>query len=170
MKKQRLFLFVAFVLCVCIGFAKTPKYVFYFIGDGMSLNHVLGTQYFLDQEEGKSGIVPLGFTSFPYTGLATTYSASSDVTDSAAGGTALATGEKTVNGSLGLGADQVTEVKSIAEMAKEQGMRVGIATSVTLNHATPAAFCIVTRRLNTQNHNIIHIVNIVLVFPMQNYN
>ena len=43
MKKQRLFLFVAFVLCVCIGFAKTPKYVFYFIGDGMSLNHVLGT-------------------------------------------------------------------------------------------------------------------------------
>lgn len=140
MKKQRLFLFVAFALCVCIGFAKAPKYVFYFIGDGMSLNHVLGTQYFLDQEEGKSGIVPLGFTSFPYTGLATTYSASSDVTDSAAGGTALATGEKTVNGSLGLGADQVTEVKSIAEMAKEQGMRVGIATSVTLNHATPGAF------------------------------
>lgn len=122
------------------GFAKAPKYVFYFIGDGMSLNHVLGTQYFLSQERSRSGIIPLGFTAFPYTGLATTYSASSDVTDSAAGGTALACGEKTVNGTLGLGANQVTKLKSIAEMAKEQGKRVGIATSVTLNHATPAAF------------------------------
>lgn len=140
MKTQRALLFVALSLCVCIGFAKAPKYVFYFIGDGMSLNHVLGTQYFLSQQKGKPGVAPLGFTAFPYTGLATTFSASSDVTDSAAGGTALACGEKTVNGSLGLGANQVTKVKSIAEMAKEQGKRVGIATSVTLNHATPASF------------------------------
>ena len=49
MKTQRALLFVALSLCVCIGFAKAPKYVFYFIGDGMSLNHVLGTQYFLSQ-------------------------------------------------------------------------------------------------------------------------
>lgn len=141
MRQKRALSTIALLLCVCVvGLAKAPKYVFYFIGDGMSLNQVLGTQYFLSQEKGKTGIEPLGFTAFPYTGLATTHSSSSDVTDSAAAGTALATGEKTANGTVGLSANQITKVKSIAEMAKEQGKRVGIATSVTLNHATPASF------------------------------
>lgn len=141
MRQNRVFSIVILLVCVCMaGIAKAPKYVFYFIGDGMSLNHVLGAQYFLGQETAKQGVAPLCFTGFPYTGLSMTCSSNSDVTDSAAGGTALSCGERTLNGTIGLGANQVTRLKSIAEMAKEQGMRVGIATSVTLNHATPAAF------------------------------
>ncbi len=127
--------------CFCLTIvAKAPKYVFYFIGDGMSLNHIMGAQCFLGQKGAAQGVAPLCFTGFPYTGLATAYSANSDVTDSAAGGTALACGEKTLNGTIGLAVNQVAKLNSIAALAKEQGKRVGIATSVTLNHATPAAF------------------------------
>lgn len=140
--KQKRFLSVMLLLaCFCLTIvAKAPKYVFYFIGDGMSLNHIMGAQCFLGQKGAAQGVAPLCFTGFPYTGLATAYSANSDVTDSAAGGTALACGEKTLNGTIGLAVNQVAKLNSIAALAKEQGKRVGIATSVTLNHATPAAF------------------------------
>lgn len=141
MKQKRLFLFLISLVCFCsVGVGKVPKYVFYFIGDGMAINHVMGAQYFLGQQHSRQGMTPLCFTGFPYMGVATTFSADSDVTDSAASGTALACGEKTVNGTVGMAANKVTSLRSIAALAKEQGKRVGIATSVTLNHATPAAF------------------------------
>ena len=119
--------------------AKAPKYVFYFIGDGMGLNQVVATQYYLRSCQGELGITPLSFAQFPYTGLATSYSGSSDVTDSAAGGTALATGHKTYNGAIGVDGDG-SPVTSIAEWAHDCGAKVGVATSVTVNHATPASF------------------------------
>ena len=119
--------------------AKAPKYVFYFIGDGMGLNQVVATQYYLRSCEDELGITPLCFAQFPYTGIATSYSASSDVTDSAAGGTALATGHKTYNGAIGVDAG-AAPVTSIAERAYRHGAKVGVATSVTINHATPASF------------------------------
>lgn len=141
MKQKRTLSIVLLLVCFCLtGIAKAPKYVFYFIGDGMSLNHVMGAQCFLGQKGAAQGVAPLCFTGFPYTGLATSYSANSDVTDSAAGGTALACGEKTLNGTIGLAPNQVAKLKSVAALAQEQGKRVGVATSVTLNHATPAAF------------------------------
>ena len=128
------------LLCFCMGMvAKAPKYVFYFIGDGMGLNQVVATQYYLRSCEGELGITPLCFAQFPYTGFATSYSASSDVTDSAAGGTALATGHKTYNGAIGVTFDG-TPVTSVAEWAHRSGAKVGVATSVTINHATPASF------------------------------
>lgn len=119
--------------------AKSPKYVFYFIGDGMGFNQIAATQYFLRSCQGELGVVPLCFTQFPYTGMATSYSGSSDVTDSAAGGTALATGHKTYNGAIGVD-NGVNPVTSVAEMAHCYGAKVGVATSVTINHATPASF------------------------------
>ena len=129
------------LLCMhAAGWAKAPKYVFYFIGDGMGLNQVMSTQYYLKQCEGELGITPLGFAQFPYTGIATSYSGSSDVTDSAAGGTALATGHKTGNGVIGMLTDKQTPAISIAQMAHDYGARVGVTTSVTINHATPASF------------------------------
>ena len=141
MRQKRTLSVILLFACFCLaGIAKAPKYVFYFIGDGMSLNHVMGTQYFLGQKGTSQGMASLCFTQFPYTGLATSFSANSDVTDSAASGTALACGEKTLNGTIGLAVNQVAKLNSIAALAKEQGKRVGIATSVTLNHATPAAF------------------------------
>ena len=77
------------------------KYVFFFIGDGMGLNQVAMTEMFKAQKnDGKIGAETLCFTQFPYTGLARTYSTDNSITDSAAGGTALATGKKTKNGTL----------------------------------------------------------------------
>lgn len=141
MKTHRLFTLMVCCLCICMaGIAKAPKYVFFFIGDGMGLNQVVATQYYLRSCQGELGVSPLCFTQFPYTGIATSYSASSDVTDSAAGGTALATGHKTNNGVIGMASDEVTPVTSIAEMAHRCGAKVGVATSVTINHATPASF------------------------------
>ena len=140
MNYRRLFSIIALLACFCMAMvAKAPKYVFYFIGDGMGLNQVVGTQYYLRSCQGELGVTPLCFTQFPYMGVATSYSGNSDVTDSAAGGTALATGHKTYNGAIGLDID-AQPVTSIAEMAKRCGMKVGVATSVTLNHATPASF------------------------------
>ena len=141
MRHSRIFSVLLIAMCFSASvLAKAPKYVFFFIGDGMGFNQVMSTQYYLKQCEGELGITPLCFAQFPYTGMATSYSGSSDVTDSAAGGTALATGNKTKNGTIGMAVDQKTPVTSIAEMAYRKGVRVGVTTSVTINHATPASF------------------------------
>ena len=128
------------VLAISYSFAQQAKYVFYFIGDGMGVNQVQGTELFQAELQNKIGIVPLKFYQFPYITMATTYSATNGVTDSAASGTALSTGNKTKNGTLGLLKDWKTRVNSVAIWAKEAGRRVGIATSVSVDHATPAAF------------------------------
>lgn len=131
-----MFILVAF----CQINAQQAKYVFYFIGDGMGVNQVQGTELYLGELEGKIGIAPLQFTQFPYTTVATTFSATNGVTDSAAAGTALATGNKTKNGAIGVLKDLQTPVYSVATWAKDHGCRVGVATSVSVDHATPAAF------------------------------
>ena len=122
------------------SFAQQAKYVFYFIGDGMGVNQVQGTELYRGELNGKIGIIPLQFTQFPYATVSTTFSATNGVTDSAAAGTALATGNKTKNGAIGVLKDLETPVNSVAVWAKEAGHRVGIATSVSVDHATPAAF------------------------------
>ena len=120
--------------------AQQAKYVFYFIGDGMGVNQVLGTEMYQSELKGEIGVTPLLFTQFPYATVAHTFSAFNGVTDSAAGGTALATGHKTKNGGLGMQKDLTTKVSSVATWAKENGYRVGVSTSVSVDHATPAAF------------------------------
>lgn len=122
------------------SFGQKAKYVFYFIGDGMGVNHVNATETYLGALEGRIGITELCFANFPFTGLVNTQSASSGVTDSAAAGTALATGVKTKNGTLGLAADLETPVTSIAQWAHDAGAAVGVTTTVTVDHATPGAF------------------------------
>ena len=117
------------------------KYVFFFIGDGMGLNQVAMTEMFKAQKnDGKIGAETLCFTQFPYTGLARTYSTDNSITDSAAGGTALATGKKTKNGTISMDREHKVPLKTIAERAKEKGKAVGIMTSVSVDHATPASF------------------------------
>ena len=134
--------FILLFTCVTVlaGFAQSAKYVFYFIGDGMGVNQVQGTELYLGELEGRIGIVPLCFTQFPYSTFATTFSATNGVTDSAAAGTALATGRKSKNGTIGMLKDQQTAVNSVAVWAKNSGCRVGVSTSVSVDHATPAAF------------------------------
>lgn len=125
--------------CAVWGESKA-KYVFYFIGDGMGVNQVNSAETYLAALEGRIGTAPLCFAQFPQAGLVNTYSANHGVTDSAAGGTALATGEKTRNGTIGMKADHITSVNSLAVMAQKQGKAVGVATSVSIDHATPASF------------------------------
>ena len=139
MRKLTLFTLFA-ILAMLTGFAQQPKYVFYFIGDGMGVNQVQGTELYRGELEGKIDIVPICFTQFPYATVATTFSATNGVTDSAAAGTALATGNKTKNGVIGMQKDQQTAVNSVAVWAKNSGYRVGVTTSVSVDHATPAAF------------------------------
>ncbi|MCQ2222407.1 MAG: alkaline phosphatase [Bacteroidaceae bacterium] len=129
----------------------TPKYIFYFIGDGMGVNQVNAAEIYLGQIEGKYGTSPLCFSSFPFTAFVTTYSASSGVTDSAAAGTALASGQKTQNGALGLDATLENPVNSIAWTAKQKGLAVGVTTTVTTDHATPAAFYAHTKSRNDKD-------------------
>lgn len=116
------------------------KYVFYFIGDGMGVNQVNGTQTYLAALDGRIGVKPLCFSQFPYVALTTTYSGTNGVTDSAASGTALATGKKTKNQAVGVLADLKTPVNSVAVWAQNSGAAVGISTSVSIDHATPASF------------------------------
>ena len=137
---KRISLICSFLFMLAIfASAQQAKYVFYFIGDGMGVNQVQGTEMYLSELKGEIGITPLLFTQFPYTTMATTYSATNGVTDSAAAGTALATGKKTKNGALGVNKDS-ERVNSVASWAKENGYRVGVSTSVSIDHATPSAF------------------------------
>ena len=138
MKRISLICSFLFMLAISAS-AQQAKYVFYFIGDGMGVNQVLGTEMYLSELKGEIGVTPLLFTQFPYATTATTFSATNGVTDSAAAGTALATGKKTKNGALGVTKDS-ERVNSVASWAKENGYRVGVSTSVSIDHATPAAF------------------------------
>lgn len=131
----------AIVLFGCTGKTEQAKakYVFYFIGDGMGVNQVIGTEMYLAELEGRIGTKSLSFTSFPVRNYLTTYSATNAVTCSAAAGTALATGTKTQNGRIGMRQDS-SVLYSIACKAKHAGKAVGVTTSVAINHATPAVF------------------------------
>lgn len=137
---RRLMYVLLFALLTSVmTYAQQAKYVFYFIGDGMGVNQVNGTEMYLAEQEGRIGIKPLLFTTFPVSGVVTTFSATNSVTDSSAAGTALSTGEKTYNGAIGLDDDK-SVLQTVAEKAKKAGRKVGVTTSVSVDHATPAAF------------------------------
>lgn len=121
------------------GARRTPKFVFLFIGDGMGLNQVSMAEAYLSTQKGEIANESLSFTKFPVLGTATTYSANSFITCSSASGTALSTGHKTNNGVLGMD-PQYNSLKSITYKIHEAGIPVGIVSSVSLDHATPAAF------------------------------
>ena len=137
--KKFLLAFALLAVFILPAQAQQPKYVFYFIGDGMGVNQVLGTEMYQSELKGEIGVTPLLFTQFPYATVAHTFSASNGVTDSAAAGTALATGNKTKNGAIGVNKD-MAEVSSVAVWAKNNGYKVGVSTSVSIDHATPASF------------------------------
>lgn len=136
--KKRIILIVVALFVGLQSFGQA-KYVFYFIGDGMGVNQVNATELYLGAMQDKVGVTPLCFTQFPYGGCVKTYSKSGNVTDSAAGGTALATGSKTNNGSIGVDNNDQT-LSNLAELAVSRGKKVAIMSTVGANNATPAAF------------------------------
>lgn len=122
--------------------AAEPKYVFMFIGDGMSHVQINAAQVLKgNKEKGNLSLGKLTFTQFPAVGLQTTYDATSFCPDSASTATSLSSGFKTHSGVIGLGIDKQQVGKTIAEQVKQQkDWKVGIVSTVTLNHATPAAY------------------------------
>ena len=115
------------------------KYVFLFIGDGMGATHVAVTESYLSYKAGKLGGEKLLMSQFPCYGVATSYSADKNITDSSASGTAIACGEKANNGTVGINKDSVA-IYSVADALHKEGYNVGIISTVPLNHATPSAF------------------------------
>lgn len=114
--------------------ARMPvRNLIYMIGDGMGLSHMAMLQI----EQGYDS--PVALSRAQNVALAKTYSANNRVTDSAAAGTALATGHKTDNGMLGMTPDSV-EVRSIIARAAAEGRPTGEVVTCYLHHATPAAF------------------------------
>ena len=98
------------------------KYVFVFIGDGMSMAQVSAAEvYSKAMADRTPGFAKLGFTRFPAQGLTTTYDASSIITDSASAGTAIASGNKTLSGVINMDPGKTTRFKTIAEYAKMKG-------------------------------------------------
>lgn len=110
---------------------KKVKNIIFMIGDGMGLEQISAAWVC---NGGK-----LNLDNFTYVGLQRTYSANKLVTDSAAAGSALATGEKTNNGMIAMTPDSVA-VKSLAEEAMEKGKRAGAAVTCRVTDATPAVF------------------------------
>lgn len=117
------------------AFAANPKYVFLFIGDGLSVPQ----RMIADEYSRKEGNGQLAMNVLPYTATTRTCSYNSLITDSAAAATAIACGEKTKNHYVGVDHNNKRLV-SCAEVAHKAGRKVGIITTVTLTHATPAGF------------------------------
>ena len=139
--------------------AKAPKYVFLFIGDGMSYPQFQAASDYLgalddpdyvkalpsvdyEKREGElNGPKRLNFMNFDVAGSAVTYDSCSFAPDSASTATSIATGYKTYSGMINVDITGSTPYETIAEkLHSQKGWKVGIVSSVNLNHATPAAF------------------------------
>ena len=135
-----------------------PKYVFLFIGDGMSYPQIQSTSDYLgalndedywqaqpslDDNQGAilDGPEYLNFMNFEAAGSAVTYDSNSFAPDSASTATSLSTGHKTYSGSINVDETGTVEYETISEkLHSQKGYSIGVITSVNLNHATPAAF------------------------------
>ena len=102
------------------------------IGDGMGLEQV-SCAWVVNR--GK-----LNLDNFPYTGLSRTWCTDALITDSGAGGTALAAGQKTAESHVGTAADN-TDLPSVLVKAQQLGKKTGVAVTCHLADATPCDFC-----------------------------
>lgn len=133
MRKTSLFSVAMLALMIATSCCNEPKVknVIYLIGDGMGFGAV--SSLLLSEDE------VTGFEQAPVIGLSETCSANNYVTDSAAGGTALATGTRTNNGYVGADPEG-NQLTSILRKAQAMGKKTGIVVNTTLTEATPASF------------------------------
>ena len=126
----------------CAAQATTAKYVFLMIGDGMGLAQRTAAELYLAAERGAAqpGAVRLAMNELPAQGMFTTRSTSSTITDSAAAATAFSCGRKTKSGILSMDPKGEKKLPIITQLAKASGRKIGIVSSVSIDHATPAAF------------------------------
>jgi alkaline phosphatase len=117
--------------CTKVPEKQNVKNIILFIGDGMGVPHIYAG---MTAQHGK-----LSLERCTYVGLQKTYSLNSLITDSGAGGTAIACGIKTLNGSIGVNMKGLA-VKSILEYAEKNGLSTGLVATSAITHATPASF------------------------------
>ena len=136
--------FMAVLFFIPAAAGAGAKYVFLFIGDGMGTAQRNAAELYLAGRREEDGDVlerdaQLVMNTLPVNGFIRTNSLSG-ITDSAAAGTALATGRKTENGAVAMNPKTGEKFSSVAAAARKKGMRVGIVTSSFFEDATPAAF------------------------------
>ncbi len=137
MRKTSFSILLLFLLAIAIPYGTTAqesqpvKNIIFMIGDGMGLAHTYSAML--------RSQTPLAFERAQYIGLSKTYSANNRVTDSAASGTAMATGHKTYNGAIGVDTAR-KPVENIVERAQKKGLATGIVVTKDITDATPAAF------------------------------
>jgi alkaline phosphatase len=149
-KKLTVILSIAIVLFMSgVASADLPKYVFFFLGDGMANSQIQATEAYLTTLNGGSAMKAedllrsenrLNMSKMPVQGMQTTYDSFALMTDSASSATAFACGIKTMSGTINMDSTKTHSYKSVAQLAHEQGRKVGIISSVSLDHATPAAY------------------------------
>ena len=128
---------IIFLICLTFSLTsitaqeKAPTNIILMIGDGMGLNQITAGMYFNDNKT--------ALEDFSSVGLAKTHSSNSLVTDSAASGTAMASGVKTLNGVVGISSKN-KKPKSILEISKEKGYQTALIATSSIVHATPASF------------------------------
>ena len=123
---------------------KKPKYIFLFIGDGMGTAQIQSARFYKGTVDNNGAITEadLSFTSFPQVGSVTTYDSTSFCPDSASTATSIATGHKTESGVINMCPwTRDVPYETIAEkLHSQKGYKVGVISSVNIDHATPAAF------------------------------
>ena len=134
-----------------------PKYVFYLIGDGLGFSQRQMAEYYLQNTSGDPSR-KLVMNTLPVSGINTTHSANSLITDSAAAGTALACGVKTDNGVIAQDA-QGNDVLTLIEAAESKGMKTGLVSTARITHATPAAFASHNESRNNENEIAVDFVD-----------
>lgn len=142
-------LILAVLFIAMPALAAQPKYVFYFIGDGLGASQRQFSEFFLQEKE-SDNTRHLLMNTLPVAGINTTYCADTLITDSAAAGTALASGVKTNKGVIGKDAAG-QDVRTLTEAARDKGMKTGLITTTRLTHATPAAFAAHNISRNNEN-------------------
>lgn len=138
MKMSKRFMLIGFLLATAaFAYAQTVENVILMIPDGCSGNLI--ELYKMVSKQDPNKFPPLAFEDIQ-TGMICTLNCDGRTTDSAAAGTAYATGVKTKNAYLSVSPDGKT-LPTIAEKAKQKGLGVGLVTSDSINGATPSAFC-----------------------------
>ena len=134
---RRLLVLIVLLVVTCSGYAAEshPKNIILIIGDGMGIGAITAARC---ADPGESGTLTLD--AMPVTGFAKTHPEKVLVTDSAAAGTALATGHKTENGRIAVDANG-KDLRTILELANDLEKSTAVITTDSLTGATPAAFC-----------------------------
>ena len=132
-------LIIIAILLAVTTFVNAQKYVFLFIGDGMGQSDVDLYEAYLSEKDGKEGFVQSNISKIPLLSMCTTHCKNRRITDSGAAGSAIACGQKFNVGEIAY-SETGNQPKSIAKVAKEKGMKVGIISTAPMNHATPASF------------------------------